>query len=226
MLSSRTFPRLIRLSLRMSAPLFVVIAIVFAAVATTVFLMNGKSEKTARDAATRFAAALVHNDPGAASVAGGDDVRRLRTHFGAVTGARVISVHDKYVNSLSSRNRRSFVVAELLLRTARGPAVIELEFPGAPFSDHVSGVHELAPGRASGLSTQQRLQLASAYRARGGLPADEIAFGDAHSTAPPPVAESPAPARRNRRPRSAAQQLRCVERAGDDVAKLLECARS
>jgi hypothetical protein len=152
---SRTSPRTILRSLRMSGPVLLVIAVLSAAAIPVVLLINGKSETTAREAATRFAAALVQNDPGAAPAGGGDDVRRLRTHFGAVTDARVISVHNKHVNSVRSRSTRSFVVAELLLRTARGPAVIELEFPGAPFGDRVDGVHELPPGRASGLSGQE-----------------------------------------------------------------------
>ena len=55
-----------RLALLGSGRVFVVIAVLFAAAAGLFFLISGKQEKTARDAATRFAAALVHNDPGAA----------------------------------------------------------------------------------------------------------------------------------------------------------------
>jgi hypothetical protein len=126
----------------------------------------------------------------------------------------VISVQNKRVNSLNSRNRRSLFVAELLLRTARGPAVIELEFPGAPVSDRVDGVRELPPGRASGLSAQERLKPASAYSARNGRP-----------TAPPPVGASPLPARGNHAERRTVRQLRCVERAGNDAAKLIARVR-
>lgn len=211
---SRPSPRTILRSLRMSSPVFLVIAVLFAAAIPVVLLINGKSETTAREAATRFAAALVHNDPGSAPSGGDDDVRRLRTHFGAVTDARVIRVHNKSVNGIDARNRHSFFVAELLLRTARGPAVIELEFPSAPFDDRVDGVQELPPGRASGLSGQQRVKLASAYQKRTGRP-----------TAPPPAVESPVPAHGSPGPRRAAQQLRCVERAEDDAAKLLACVR-
>jgi uncharacterized protein YjeT (DUF2065 family) len=77
--SSRRFLRTILLSLRMSGPVLLVIAVLSAAAIAVVLVVNGTSEKTARDAARQFAAALVHNDPDAAPSGGNDDVRRLRS---------------------------------------------------------------------------------------------------------------------------------------------------
>jgi hypothetical protein len=176
MITSRTSPRTVLLSLLSSRGLFLALAIAFAATVTMVLLIHGRSEKTARDGAARFAAALVHNDPAAAPPGADAYVTGVRAYFGAVTEARVIGAGTKNINAISSRSRRSFLVAERLLSTARGPAVIELEFRSTPIIDRVSRVRELEPGRAGGLSARDRLRLASSYRARGGIAADALAL--------------------------------------------------
>jgi hypothetical protein len=207
------------------------VAVVLLAVATVVVLwLNGKSENTARDAATRFATALVHNDPGAAPPGAGDYVAGVRAYFGAVKSARVIGARDRHINGTNRHTRSSFFVSDVLLRTESGPAVIELEFHLAPFSDRVGGVHELRPGEAPGLTAQERNQLASAFAARGGDPADQTRLSESRARTrqptPPTGRESPPQASGITLPRRAEKILRCVRRAGSDAAKLQLCGRS
>jgi hypothetical protein len=199
------------------------VAVVLLAVATVVVMwLNGKSEKTARDAATRFAAALVHNDPGAAPPGADDYVAGVRAYFGAVKSARVIGARTKVINGFNRYESRELAVVELLLGTERGPAVIQLEF--TLLSERVNGIHELQPVAAPNLSGQEREQLAAAFAARGGKPADQTMLSESGARAQqrtPPLGRDgiTLPAR-------AEKILRCVRRAGRDPAKLQLCGRS
>jgi hypothetical protein len=205
-----------------------VVAVAFTAI---LFWILGKSEQTARDASTRFAAALVHNDPSKAPPGADAYVTGVRAYFGPVTSARVIGARNKHVNTGDNADTRSFFVTQLLLRSKRGPAVIEVEFDNhALFSDRVSSVSEVEPDDARGLSSQDRRQVEAAYAAGGGEAADLIAVDTARAAVPAPtpaaVPTSPAAPKRTARQRAARKQLRCVQRAGGDVARLQECARS
>jgi hypothetical protein len=205
-------------------------AVFMAVVAVALFWLLGKQEQTARHAATQFAAAVVHNDPGAAPDGAGDYVTGVRAHFGPVTNARVIGAHNKAVGE--EPNTRTFFVAELLLRTERGPAVVELEFDNHDLlgSEEVSGLYELEPDDAPDLSANVRKRLEVAYAARGGKPADQITLSGAGTPlqpAPAHAGQSPLQASgATPRPSRAQKQLRCVQRAAGDVGKLVECARS
>lgn len=221
--------------IRMSLRLIFTLAVLLAVVAVAAYWQLGMKEKSARDAATRFAAALVHNDPGAAPPGAGDYVTGVRAYFGPVTSTRVIGAHNKTVRDrfpgVDDRGRRrTFPVVQILMRTERGPAVIEIEFGNGALlkSEKVNGVYELEPYEAPGLAGNRRL--VAAFEARGGKPADQIALSGT-GAAPRPVkpaaaGESPAPTRRSARPSGAEEQLRCIQRAGGDVAKLRECAQS
>jgi hypothetical protein len=122
-------------------------------------------------------------------------------------------------------------VADLLLRSARGPAVIELAFDnGGIGSGKVTGVYELAPDDAPKLPARDGDRLALAFATRGGIPAGEDTLRQATAQGPQAPAQRPAeapPARAkpNPRLREAPSELRCVQRARGDVTKLLECAR-
>jgi hypothetical protein len=230
-------PETVGMSRRQKLVVFGSSAAFTAVIAVALFLILGRSEQTARDAATRFASALVRDDPSAAPPGARDYVAGVRAYFGPVRSARVIGAHNKHVNTGDNADTRSFFVTELLLHTQRGPAAIELEFDNhALFSDEVSGVRELEPDDAPGLSARTRERLAAAYVARGGRPADQIVLS-ATRAAPEPATEAPepapqehaienrrAPARRTARQRAAARQLHCVESARGDVAKLQQCA--
>jgi hypothetical protein len=208
--------------------IFVLTAVSAALIVGGVFWALGKNEEAAADAATRFAGALVHNDRGAAPDGAREYVTGVRAYFGPVTGARMIGTHNEHAGSGDSQ--RTFPVADLLLRTARGPAVIELAFDSGGFaSEKETGVYELDPEEAPELPARDREQLASASAARGGIPANEIAFKEAtarrRQTPAPRPAEEPARVKRSHGWRKAQADLRCVQRARGDVANLLECAR-
>lgn len=178
---------------------------------TAVFWLIGKNEHAARRAATRFAAALVHNDRHAAPDGAREYITGVRAYFGPVTGARVIGTHNQRAGS--GETARTFPVADLLLRSARGPAVIELAFDnGGLASEEVTSVYELDPDDAHGLPARDRAQLASAYPARGGVPANEITFKDATARTRQPPAPRPAeasPVRRTRAPGRAKRRRSC-----------------
>jgi hypothetical protein len=213
------------------------LAVVSAAVIVGgVFWGIGKNKEAAGRAATRFAAALVENDPGAAPKGSPDYIKGMRTYFGDVTGARVIGTHNERADA-NTNSSRTYPVADLLLRTKRGPAVIELAFDnGGIGSEKVTGIYELAPDDAPTLPARDRRQLASAFAERGGIPAASDALEHAtaqraQSTtsqpvpAPPAPPEPPAQAKPNPELRAARNELRCVQRARGDVTKLQECAR-
>jgi hypothetical protein len=209
----------------------VLLAVVSAAVIVgTVFWGIGKNEKAAGHAATRFAAALVENDPGAAPKGGGEYIKGTRAYFGAVTRARVIGTHNERADADTSTSR-TYPVADLLLRGARGLAVIELAFDnGGIGSEKVTGIRELDPEEAPELRASDRERLASAFAERGGIPADEdtLKQGTAQTrqpATPRPAGASHVRAKPNPELRVAQKELRCVRRARGDVTKLLECAQ-
>jgi hypothetical protein len=198
-----------------------------------VFWLIGKNEEAAGRAAAKFAAALVENDPDAAPTGSPEYVRGMRTYFGAVTGARVIGTHNERADA-NTNTSRTYPVADLLLRSSRGPAVIELAFDnGGIGSEKVTGIYELHPDDAPKLPAGDRERLASAFAERGGIPADGDTLKNATAEprqpagpaapllAPPqPVATKPSP-----QMRAARKELRCVRRARGDVTKLVECTR-
>jgi hypothetical protein len=163
-------------------------------------------------------------------------VRGVRAYFGPVGAARLIGSHQRTIGQ--AEDAQSFYVAELLLTTRRGPAVVEVEFDnGSINSDRISSVYELAPSRAPGLSGAERRQLNAAFVARGDKPADETTLDGAASnvstdTRAPAALTLPAGtaishARTSRHPITGAaeRQLRCVRAAHHDVAKLAKCVQ-
>jgi hypothetical protein len=233
-------PRLLRGAGRRWVALLVAgVVALTAAVAVVIFVWNAANETTARQATTRFGATLVHNDPNAAPPGAADYVSGVRAYFGAVSSAQLIGSHQKAVGH--EPDTRSFYVAELLLRTRRGPAVVEVEFDNDSInSDRVSSVYELAPGSAPGLSAGQRAQLTAAFNARGNKPADattlalaasKVASQTSSSTAAsaPAATSAPsatsAPAAASDPTVNAAKRLRCVRAAHHDVTKLARCTQ-
>jgi len=233
----------------LGAPQIIVLALVSAAVIVGgVFWAIGKNKQAAGHAATRFAAALVDNDPDAAPKGSPDYIKGTRAYFGAVTGARLIGTHNERADA-NTNSSRTYPVADVLLRSARGPAVIELAFDnGGIGSEKVTGIHELRPADAPKLPARIREQLASAFAKRGGIAADadtlrhataatrraaEVRQAAAIRKAAAPASAlaraarvaQPAPAEPTPAMRAARSELRCVQRARGDVTKLLACSR-
>ena len=196
-------------------------ALFCAAVAVAVFWFLGNAETAARHASTQFAAAVVKDDPRAAPAGGADYVAGVRGYFGPVTSATVIGAHNKSINTGDAADTRSYFVADVLLRTEHGPAVLELEFDNHSLSnatEKVSAVHELAPAKVPGgtLASADRAALEAAFAARGDRPADAATL----QTAPLRLKRIEAPAVR---PAATPERLRCVQDAHGDVGKLARC---
>jgi hypothetical protein len=200
-----------------------------------VFWAIGKNKEAAGHAATRFAAALVENDPHAAPKGSPEYIKGMRAYFGRVTGARVIGTHNERADA-NTNTSRTYPVADLLVRSERGPAVIELAFDnGGIGSEKVTGIYELHPDDAPELPAVDRERLASAFAERGGIPADDDSLRHATAETRQPAAPRPAVvqaavakppvAKPNPRMRAAQNELRCVQRARGDVTKLLECSK-
>ncbi len=199
-----------------------------AAICAFVFWMLAKGEESASKASTQFATALVKNDPSLAPKGGADYLEELRSQFGEVSDARVIETRNHHVGS--GDDGRTYYVSDLLLQTARGAAVVQLEFDSMQLiSDTVTNVRELEPREIKGLDDADLTTVAKAFVARG----DEAEAGFDSSTvaevpekrtdAPPPVAKRKQAAV-SPEIRKAKQQLRCVQRAKGDVEKLARCA--
>jgi hypothetical protein len=210
--------------------IFLTLGVIVAVVGAVAYWQLDMKENTARDAASRFAAALVDNDPAAAPSGGHDYVRGVRAYFGPVKDARVIGSHTESFRQMNTTH--SFAVADVFLRAERGPAVIEVEFDDGSLldSEEITKVHEINPYAASGLAAAERKQLASAYLARDGDLADQKALsgtGAPPRPTPAPAEAWPVPSSGSRPGLDRAEQvLRCVQRAAGDPAKLQRCARS
>ena len=152
-----------------------------------IFWAIGKNEQAAGHAATRFAAALVENDPDAAPKGSPEYIRGMRAYFGPVTGARVLGTHNERADA-NTNTSRTYPVADLLLRGARGPAVIELAFDnGGIGSEKVTGIYELHPDDAP----KCRHAIASGWRRRLRSAAASRQTGTRSSGRPPRPGNSP-----------------------------------
>ena len=199
-----------------------------AAICGLVFWVLAKGEDSARTASTQFASALVKNDRSLAPKGGAGYLEGLRGHFGEVEEARVIETRNHRVGS--GDDARTYYVSDLLLQTARGAAVVELEFDSAQLiSDTVTAVRELEPREIEGLDDAELTAVAKGFVARGGEAAagfDSTIVADVPeqpTDATPPVTK-PKKATVSPEIRKAKRQLRCVQRARGDVEKLARCA--
>jgi hypothetical protein len=198
-----------------------VAAVVAIGMVALFWILRASNERTIH-ASTKFAGALVRNDPGAAPDGGADYVKGVRAYFGGVSSARVIDSHNHSVNTGDEADTRSYYVGDLLLATRRGPAVIELEFDNqslANASQKISSIHELAPDkvRRHKLSGSDRHALEAAYAQRGGKPGELLA---ATSVAPvnAPVAAAPVKVKLR-----VDKHLTCIQDAHGDVTKMQRC---
>jgi hypothetical protein len=195
--------------------------------------LNGEDAQGGKRGAAKFATALVTGDPSAAPSGDEQYVSGVRAYFGPVSSAKLIGGHERGVNAPDHTDERTYYVAEMLIQSKRGPAALELDFDdGAIGSDRITGVHELEPNDAPGLSAAERKQLEAAFAARGGKAADVVKLTGAtpvagprvvyvHSTPHVPVI----PKQASRQLNQATKQLSCVQAAHGDVAKIQACTQ-
>jgi hypothetical protein len=221
-------------------------AVLATALLLAISWMNGKDANGGRRGARELATALVMGDPNAAPSGDAGYVSGVRSYFGPVSSAKVIGGHERGVNAPDHADERTYYVIEMLIQSKRGPAALELDFDdGAIGSDRISGVHELKPSEAPGLSAAQRKQLEAAFVARGGEPAG----ADVLNTVPaaltvatpskpvsshvkvatpskPSIPHVPAvPKAVSKQLNKATKELSCIQSAHGDVAKLQACTQ-
>jgi hypothetical protein len=220
------------------------IVALFIAIGATLIVVGGKSSGDAREASAQFAAAVINKNPRLAPNGAEDYVAGIEQRFGGVSGARVISTRNTHHGSGS--NRTSNYVSDVLLHTAKGPAVVELEFGGGFIvwgKKTVTGIEELAPVDVpdSSLSDDEFVALAKAFVARGGerttasdltwTRADGLEAADDEVLDTDPVPAATPTKKEKAQKRAADQQLRdglekldCVKKADGDIDKLTRCA--
>jgi hypothetical protein len=201
-----------------------------AAICGLLFWLLSNGDKAARQASTQFIEALVRD--GAPPKGASGYVRGVREAFGDVARGRVIDARNHSVGH--GQSSRTYYVADVLLQTERGPAVVELSFdsPSLTYSsERVTGVVELAPRDVpdDALSDADFTALAKAFDARGGKPAGDITLSGAFLEDVESVATPAATVEAVRPPagqRQAMKQLRCVQAAKGDIEKLQRCVPS
>jgi hypothetical protein len=217
-------------------------ALFAAALAFAIQFLIAKDTNAARHGANAFATAVVHDDPRAAPQGAEEYVSGVRRYFGDVSSASIYRTHNHGVNTGNTADTRTYIVADMLLESKRGPAVLEIDFDnGSIGSDRVSSIRELDPKHAPGLNSAQRQRIEAAFAKRGGKVADTVTLLEAPASpsAPAPVKAAPAPASRpvhhlrvhvsppaNAALTKAAKQLKCVQAAHGDVTKMQRCTQS
>jgi len=151
---------------------WVLASVAFAALLGVGVWLDGNGDRAARQASAQFGDALTRGAAPPEGAAG--YVRGVHAYFGAVTAARVIDARNHHVAEGGPRGH-DYVVADVLLASARGPAVLELSFdkPSAKYdTQHVTDVHELTPDEVpdDALDAAEDGALAQAFAARGGWP--------------------------------------------------------
>jgi hypothetical protein len=204
------------------------------------FWFLGGEGDAVKKSATQFAAAVEKYDPGAAPEGGGDYVEGIRAYYGPVAGARFVDSYKKNDNGgPNTGDDRSYWVAQVLLRTERGAAVVEVEYDNNgldPSNQDLQRIYELRPGDLpDSLGAGDRAEVERAFASRGGQAADSIKLSGAFAHLPKPgstvdpapdVEDTPVPPANDefaRQQREAMKQLRCVRKAKGDVEKLREC---
>ena len=197
------------------------VTVIVAVAMVALFWILRKSNEHTIHASTKFASALVHNDPSAAPHGGADYVKGVRSYFGGVSSARLIDSHNHSVNTGDNADTRSYYVGDILLATKRGPAVIELEFDNqslANASEKISSIHELAPDkiRKHKLSAGDRDALKAAYAQRGGKPGELLPVTR-------PVTQPGKPFKVRIAKPHVDKHLKCIQDAHGDVNKMVRC---
>jgi hypothetical protein len=194
------------------------------------FWYLGGQEKAATTETKKFIAALVKNDPSAAPRNGDDYVRGVWKAYRRVDSAKLVDTHQRSSRHSSSKNSgSSWWVADMLLHTGRGLAVLELKFEPNhidPKDQVIDLLYELTPDRIPGdaLDGATLARVRSDQRERGGEPENGITLDGSF---PSPSSRSPSTPASPVKPQKFRQPpvIKCIQRAHGDVTKIQKCAR-
>jgi hypothetical protein len=202
------------------------------------FWYLGGQEKAAKREANKFITALVKDDPSAAPQKGDEYVRGIWRFYRRVDSAKLIDTHQRSTHHSNGNSGYSWWVADMLLHTGRGLAVVELAFEPNhldPNTQIIDLMYELTPNRIPD-GTLDRATLArvrSDQRERKKV-ADDFTFTFDN---PSPTPSVPRPAVPVPTPRPAPGKpvqppkihlppvIKCIRRAHGDVTKIQRCAR-
>jgi hypothetical protein len=199
-----------------------------AALAAFLFWYLGGQEKAAKREANKFIAALAKNDPSAAPPKGDEYVRGVWRVYRRVDSAKLIDTHQRSTHHSTSGSGHSWWVADMLLHTGRGTAVLELAFEPNhldPDTQVIDLLYELTPGRIPGgsLDGATLARVRSDQRERGSLANDFTFTFDVPTAAPTP---GPTPGKPVQPPKFVTPPIiKCIRRANGDVTKIQRCAR-
>src|SRR4051812_5191957 len=190
------------------------------------FWYLGGQEKAATAEAKKFIAALEKHDPSAAPPKGDEYVRGFWKTYRRIDGADLVGTHQKHHRDSGSDSGYSWWVADMLLHTGRGLAVVEVAFEPNhldPKTQIIDEMYELTPERVQDgdVDSATLARVRSDQRERG-APANDFklsgAFASTHS--PSPAGTHSGKPQKVKLPPA----LRCVQRAHGDVNKLKKCA--
>jgi hypothetical protein len=198
-----------------------------AALAAFLFWYLGGQEKAATREANKFIAALVKNDPAAAPRKGADYVRGVWRVYRRVDSAKLVDTHQRSTHHSTSGSGHSWWVADILLHTGRGVAVVELAFEPNhldPDTQVIDLLYELTPGRIPGgaLDDATLARVRADQRERGSV-ANDITFTFDNSF--PGPSPGPTPGKPVQPPKfHTPPVIKCIRRAHGDVTKIQKCA--
>src|SRR4051812_12105316 len=203
-------------------------AVFMAGLGAFLFWYLGGQEKAATAQAKKFIAALEKHDPSAAPPKGDDYVRGIWRTYRRVDSADLVDTHQRHHRDRNSDSGYSWWVADMLLHTGRGVAVVQLPFEPNhlnPKTQVIDGMYELTPGRVpDGVVDSETLaRVRSDQRERGPGPADDFKLAGTFVSQP-----SRTPSTRPTKPGKTElpPALKCVKDAHGDVNKLKKCAEA
>jgi hypothetical protein len=203
-----------------------------AALSAFLFWYLGGQEKAATREAKKLIAALVKDDPSAAPRKGDEYVRGILRVYRRIDGAELIDTHQRSTHHATSGSGHSWWVADMLLHTGRGLAVVELAFEPNhlnPDTQVIDLMYELTPDRipSGALDDATLARVRSDQRERGSV-ANDFTFTFENPAPPRPLPRTPGPT-----PGKPVQPpsfhtppvIKCIRRAHGDVNKIQRCAR-
>jgi hypothetical protein len=202
-----------------------------AALAIFLFWYSGGQEKAATREANRFVAALVKDDPSAAPPKGDEYVRGIWRVYRRIDSADLIGTHQRSTHHSTSGSSHSWWVADMLLHTGRGLAVVELAFEPNhlnPDTQVIDLMYELTPDRIPGkaLDDGTLTRVKSDQRERGSV-ANDFTFTFDNPSPPRTPGPTPGkPVQPTHPPKfETPPVIKCIRRAHGDVTKIQKCAR-
>jgi hypothetical protein len=200
-----------------------------AALGGFLFWYLGGQEEAATREANKFITAVEKNDASIAPRNGDDYVRGIWHAYRRVDDVELIKTRQKTRRSGSaSRGGSSYWVADMLLHTGRGLAVLELSFEANhlnPKTQIIDSLYELTPDRIPGgaLDDQTLARVKSDLRERG-EPENIITLQQSEAPAPSRTRKPPGAAPKPPKPKQS-PVIRCIRRAHGDVTKIQKCAK-